>query len=285
MTGVNDQRLQECDHPGCATSEVEQHARDACAAVLGDAELIRVCAQTSAGPIPDFQSRRYTVEVKALTSPALMKFLTARNKNLEDPHHPVKALSQTWGVFADVSEAHGSFDGKASAPRISSMIKSLTPLLVEVEARGLTDVFAAHDLWPQFAKTLGFYGHCSVMPSGPFPPGIVFIGPAHETSRTTYLEHDVVAFLQQWLNSEHSDNARKSLADRPGRRVLTLVASFDGPAAAMLHTLHEHPGVAPQTPLRLPAAIDVVAVLTGNEVLLFDASSGWARRTLQSQGA
>jgi hypothetical protein len=60
---------------------------------------------------------------------------------------------------------------------------------------------------------------------------------------------------------------------------------MDGPAAAMLHTLQENPGVAPPTPLRLPVEIDVVVVLTGNEVLHFDASSGWARRTLESLGA
>jgi len=75
---VNGDPLGGCDHPGCVSSDVEQHARDACATVLGDAQLVRVCEQTSAGPIPDFQSPRHTVEVKALTSPAPARKCAAR---------------------------------------------------------------------------------------------------------------------------------------------------------------------------------------------------------------
>ncbi|HXO53335.1 MAG TPA: hypothetical protein VN888_20425 [Mycobacterium sp.] len=57
---------------------------------------------------------------------------------------------------------------------------------------------------------------------------------------------------------------------------------MDGPAAAMLRTLQQNPGVGLRTPLQLPAEIDVLVVSTGDEVLHFVPHAGWSRQTLQS---
>jgi hypothetical protein len=96
------------------------------------------------------------------------------------------------------------------------------------------------------------------------------------------LEYDVVGFLQQWLDSRYSANARKSLAAETGIRVVVLAPNMDGPAAAMLRTLAETPGVAIRTPLRLPPEIDALVIDTCEEVLHFDPSIGWARHTAAS---
>jgi hypothetical protein len=57
---------------------------------------------------------------------------------------------------------------------------------------------------------------------------------------------------------------------------------MDGPAAAVLRTLAETPGVAIRTPLRLPPEIDALVVDTREEVLHFDPSIGWARHAAAS---
>jgi hypothetical protein len=187
-----------------------------------------------------------------------------------------------WGVWADVSAALASFDGKARAPRADSIVESLAPLLKEVEAHGFTDAFADHEIWPRIAKILHFHSHCSVMPPGLYAPGIWFLGHGHGHSRTTYIEYDVVRFLQAWLDSKFATNARKSLAGQPGTRVLALAASMDGPAIAMIRTLQENPGEALRTPLNLPEEIDTLVVTTGDEVLHFHPDTGWARHTTES---
>jgi hypothetical protein len=54
------------------------------------------------------------------------------------------------------------------------------------------------------------------------------------------------------------------------------------PAAVMLRTLAETPGVAIRTELRLPPEIDALVVDTREEVLHFDPSIGWARHAAAS---
>jgi len=276
-----------CGHPACASDGIELHARDAAAAVLGDDELVRVCAQETAGVKPDFESQHHVLEVKELNSPALLKFFDAHASHRENPHLPIEGLSELWMVWADVSDAIESFDGKIPTPKAKSLIESLAPLLADMEARGVTDAFGDERVWPHIRRLLGFQAHCSVIP-GAAPgraPGIHF-GVAHGHERTMHLEDDVVTFLQRWLDSDYSMNARNSLAsdERKGRRVVALVASMDGPAAAMLRTLSETPGEAIPTPLRLPSEIDAVIVTTGHEVLHFDCDTGWARHTAASLG-
>ncbi|WP_156675749.1 MULTISPECIES: hypothetical protein [unclassified Mycobacterium] len=94
-----------CGHPACKSDEIERQARDAAAAVLGDEDFIRVCEQETPGVKPDFRSSRHALEVKELTSPALQKFFAAHVAHREYPHRPIEGLTQTWLVFADVSDA------------------------------------------------------------------------------------------------------------------------------------------------------------------------------------
>lgn len=272
-----------CGHPGCASDDVEQRARDAAAAVLADDEFTRVCEQETKGVKPDFRSRRHALEVKELTSPALRQFFAAHTDHLEDPHRPIEGLSQVWLVFADVSAAIESFDGKTKTPRADTLIDSLAPLLKDLEARGVTDAFGDDRVWPHMKRLLGFQGHCSVIPVAGMEPGI-FFSASHGHSRTTYLEDDVVGFLQQWLDSKHAVNARKSLAAEKGIRVVVLVPNIDGPAAAMLRTLAETSGAAISTALRLPPEIDALVVTAGEEIIHFDPGTGWTRHTAVSLG-
>lgn len=273
-----------CCHPACKSDEIELQVRDAAAAVLGDNELTRVCGQETPGVKPDFRSPRHALEVKELTSPALLKFFDARAKHLdeEDPRIPIEELTQVWMVFADVSDAIESFDKTTQTPNAKSLVKLLTPLLKDMEERGVTDAFADQNrVWPHIRQLLGFMAYCRVIPGAVakgMKPGI-HLAVSYGHSRTTYLEDDVVTFLQRWLDSEQSANARKSLAGETRKRVVGLAASMDGPAAPMLRTLAETPGVAIPTLLRLPAEVDALVVTTGQEVLHFDRDTGWHRNT------
>ena len=187
-------------------------------------------------------------------------------------------------MFADVSDAVESFNGKTQTPRADTLITSLTPLLRDLEARGVTDAFGDDRVWPHIKRLLGFQAHCSVIPGAAgMEPGI-FFSVAHGHSRSTYLEDDVVTFLQQWLDSKYSTNARKSLAGEKRTRVVALVASMDGPAAAMVRTLSGTRGVAIPTPLRLPPEIDALVVTTREEVVHFGRNTGWARHTTATLG-
>ncbi len=95
--------------------------------------------------------------------------------------------------------------------------------------------------------------------------------------RTLDLDYDVTAFLQDWLDSEQSANARRSLAGRAGLNVLVLMASLDGPAANLIHTVQEAPGEVPAAALRLPEEVDVLVVATSTDVLRFARNEGWTR--------
>jgi hypothetical protein len=113
-------------------------------------------------------------------------------------------------------------------------------------------------------------------------PGILLSGSIGEQSRTTGLDYDVTAFLQDWLDSNEATNARQSLAARVAVHVLVLIASPDGPAAGLIHTLQETPGEVPAAALRLPDDVDVLIVATNTDVLRFTASDGWSRDTAPS---
>lgn len=264
-----------CGHPRCKPDGIEEYARDAVAAVLRDPNLIRVCEHESTGVKPDFRSTVHGVEVKQLTSPSLLQYYAAQAAHLDGPHHPTEGLKQVWLVFADVSEGIESFDKKTRTPRLDTLIDSLAPLLADLEDRGVADAFADELVWPRIKALLGFQAHCSALPdSAGRRPGIFFCT-AHGHSRTTYLEDDVVGFLQQWLDSEHSVNARQSLAaDTTTKGVLALVPNMEGPAASLLRTLAETEGEAIPTALRLPPEIDSLVVATGREVLHFDRETG-----------
>jgi hypothetical protein len=176
-----------------------------------------------------------------------------------------------------VSEAASSYAGNIATPRVKTLIASLTQLIEELEARGATNAFTDHEIWPRIAKTCGFYCDYAVLQDTALEPGILFTWTTSGQPRTTYLEYDVVAFLQDWLDSDQASNARQSLAGRDGLHVLTLMASRDGPASGMIHTLEETPGEIPATALRLPPEVDVLIVATSAEVLRFALHDGWSR--------
>jgi hypothetical protein len=114
------------------------------------------------------------------------------------------------------------------------------------------------------------------------PPA--FSSPATATARSgqPYLEDDVVAFLQHWIDSPQADNARQSLAGEAALRCVALVASMEGPAAAMLRTLEETRGEQLRTGLTLPDEIDAVIVITDAEVLDYGLVDGSRRREIES---
>ncbi|WP_156035725.1 hypothetical protein [Mycobacterium sp. TKK-01-0059] len=273
-----------CGHRGCRITSVERRAAAAAAAVLDDPDLTRVCDQDPAftgGPIPDFHSRRHVVEVKELTSRPLRGFVAAYDA-LPGRYIGIPTFHHLWAVSLDLSAAHQAYEGRPESPRVKTLIDSLTQFIGELESRGITDAFTDHDNWPRFAKMAGFYGHCTVLPDTGMQPGILFTGTMSEQPRTTHLDHDVAAFLQDWLDSEQSDNARRSLAGRAGVHVLALVASLDGPASGMIHTLMENPGTAPTAAVRLPAEIDILIAVTNTDVLRFTTSDGWSRQSVPS---
>jgi hypothetical protein len=224
-------------HPECAPNDVEEYARDIVARVLHDDELLRVCARESSRQKPDFRSPRHSVEVKELVSPDLRSVREAQKRHIGD-YEEVDTLRETWGVCADASLAFSSFEPTTATPKVKPLIRKLTPLLVRLEANGATDARSDPEIWP-FVASLLHGGWCSVIPKSPYPPGILLIGPGYGYERTTDIETDVVAPLQDWLSSKYADNVRQSLGGENGVRCAVLVASMDGPAFAMIRTLAE----------------------------------------------
>lgn len=89
--------------------------------------------------------------------------------------------------------------------------------------------------------------------------------------------YGVTAFLQDWLDSDQATNARQSLAGRAGIQVLVLMASPDGPASVLIHTLQAAPAKSPAPHSDLPDDIDVLIVATNTDVLHFTPHDGWSR--------
>ncbi|MBE5477837.1 hypothetical protein E3G68_005170 [Mycobacteroides abscessus] len=278
---MSDDTSAPCGHHGCRITSVEQRAA-AVAAVLDDPHLTRICeqdAEFSGGRIPDFQSPRHVVEVKELTSRPLRGFLAAYDA-LPARYIRIPTFDHLWAVSLDVSAAHHVYVGNPRTPRVKTLIDSLTQVIADMESRGITDVLTDHDNWPRFAKMVGFYGHCFALAGTELQPGILFTGTMSEQPRTTDIDDDVTAFLQDWLDSTQSENARQSLSGRPGTHVLALVASLDGPAAGMVHTLMENPGAAPAAAVRLPPDIDILMAVTQTDVLRFSTNDGWSRHSV-----
>lgn len=170
--------------------------------MLDDPDLARICEQDSwftGGPIPDFISGRHVVEVKELTSRPLRNF-TAAYDALPERHIPNPSFRHLWAVSVDVSAAAGTYDGNPRTPAVKTLIALLTEMIEDLESRGFTDSFADHDNFEKYAKSLGFYCHLAVLPNTSLAPGILLSGSISEQSRTTYLDYDVTAFLQGWLD-------------------------------------------------------------------------------------
>lgn len=267
-----------CGHDGCRLKLVEVRAQMAAAAVLDDPDLTRVCDQDPAfvgGSIPDFSSQHHVVEVKELTSRALRRFIDLYDSL--DKYIPVESFRQLWAVSVDVSRAAATFDVNRKTPEVKTLIATLTQIIEDLEARGITDSFADHQNFPRYAKALGFYCHCAVMPNSSLEPGILLSGTVVEHDRAVDLDLDVTAFLQEWLDSDQSINARRSLTGLAGEHVLVLMASLDGPAAGLVHTVRETPGEVPAAALRLPDEIDILIVATNTDILRFARDEVWRR--------
>lgn len=252
----------------------------AAAAVLDDPDLTRVCDQDpvfAGAAIPDFSSPHHVVEVKELTSRPLRGFNAAYDK--QPRHIRIPHLRHLWAASVDVSAAAAAYDGDPETPQVNTLIATLTQMVEHLESRDYTSSLHDHDNFQRYADALGFYCDLAVQRDSPLEPGILLSGTIAEHSRTLDLDYDVTAVLQEWLDSEHSANARQSLAGRAGVHVLVLMASPDGPAAGLIHALRQTPGEVPVTALRLPDDIDVLIVATNTDVLWFTPRDGWSRRT------
>src|SRR6476660_8234775 len=159
-------------HKECASSKVEDFARDVVMELLNDGQLDRVC-QRSRDPKPDFRSRGHAIEVKQLISQPLRSYQAAHGRHLGyGQHYPVDSLRNNWGVLPDLSPAIDSFVD-VETPRVKYLVRRLTPLIKCLEANGITDASTDHRYWPHFVAILGELGHCSVVPGGPIPRGIL----------------------------------------------------------------------------------------------------------------
>lgn len=274
-----------CGHRGCRLKQVEVRAQAATATVLDDPDLKRVCDQDPAfagGAKPDFYSPRHVVEVKELTSRPLRGFNGAYDKRPRYTRIP--NLRHLWAASVDVSAAAAVYEsdpetGDPETPVVNTLIATLTQMVEDLESRGHTDSLHDHDNFPRYAKELGFYCHLAAQPDSPLEPGILLSGTIVEHSRAHDLDIDVTDFLQDWLDSDQSANARQSLAGRTGIHVLALMASPIGPAAGLIHTVQETPGEVPTAAPRLPDGIDVLVVATDTDVLKFTPADGWSRRS------
>ncbi|MBX9918754.1 hypothetical protein OS122_26225 [Mycolicibacterium mucogenicum] len=262
-------------------AEIEALARDVVADLVGDDELERVCARGSLEPIADFSSRHHVVEVKELASQSLRAYEAAHVRHLGyGQHYPVESLRNVWGVWTDVTPAMGSF-GQADTPKARTLIRLLTQLLERLEAEGISDINQNWRARGAAAGLIGF-GSCCVYPAGgPYPPGILMIGHAYGHDRTTDPERDVVALVQEWLDSQQSENVKRSLGNANTVRVAAFVASMDGPAHALINTLAKSPEARLLTPLQLPDEIDVVVVIADDEVLDYGLVEGWRRTPIR----
>ncbi|GAB5901768.1 MULTISPECIES: hypothetical protein [Mycobacteriaceae] len=281
MKKVDDTTPAPCGHRGCRLKPSEVRAQLLASTALDDPDLTRVCDQDEAvagGAIPDFRSRRHVVEVKELTSQALRRFIDLYEA-LPQRYIPKYSFRYLWAVSVDVSRAAGAYGGNPKTPEVKTLIATSTQLIEDLESRGIINSLADHENFPKYAKALGFYSNCAVVPDSPLGPGILLSGTISGQARTLDLDYDVTAFLQDWLDSEQSTNARQSLAGRAGIHVLVLMASLDGPAAGLIHTLRETPGEVPAAALRLPDDIDVLIVTTNIDVLRFTPNGGWLRHT------
>ncbi|MEU0498011.1 hypothetical protein [Mycobacterium sp. NPDC006124] len=271
-----------CGHRGCRLKRSEVRAQLVAAAVLDDPDLTRICDQdptfTTGGPIPDFASQRHVVEVKELTSQALRRFINLYEA-LPNRYVPVDGLRHLWAVSVDVSRAAATYDRNRKTPEVKTLIATLTQIITDLESRGITNAFTDHDNFPKYAQALGFYFDCAVLPDTTLEPGILLTGTITEHPRTLDLDGDVAAPLAKWLKSDQAENAEQSLAGRPGTHVLVLMASLDGPAAGLVHALHETPGEVPTSALTLPEDIDVLIVATDYDVVCFTPHDGWSRHT------
>lgn len=192
MKKVDDTTPAPCGHRGCRLKPSEVRAQLLASTALDDPDLTRVCDQDEAvagGAIPDFRSRRHVVEVKELTSQALRRFIDLY-ESLPQRYIPNESFRYLWAVSVDVSRAAGAYGGNPKTPEVKTLIATLTQLIEDLESRGITNSLADHENFPKYAKALGFYCNCAVVPDSPLGRGSCCLAPsagkrALSTSTTT----------------------------------------------------------------------------------------------------
>ncbi|MCA9834766.1 MAG: hypothetical protein KC435_12515 [Thermomicrobiales bacterium] len=281
-----------CTHAKCAQQDdAEQIALDVVAARTA-LTFYRVCEGGRPGKAPDFRSicAMVTVEVKQLTSAAMKWHDDKRTEQFHGREfHPMQSLRETWMLVMDTTEARESWDilreptGKPRKPRFDTMLPALEVALAQLEAEGI-DHF-----WRNGAVSaaVGYPVSGGTVPapsSGQrrFGPGVL-LNEAYGGVRSTDLDIDVAAFLNEWLSSERSSNARESLRAETGWRIVALVADSIGPSKDMLATLRDS-DVAPSASLNLPAEIDEVVLIAWSPrvILTYSHRDGWHREPLRT---
>ncbi|NMO02790.1 hypothetical protein HH308_16380 [Gordonia sp. TBRC 11910] len=279
-----------CTHAKCAKKDnAEQIALDVIAARTS-LSFHRVCEDERVGKVPDYRSTCATVavEVKKLTSAAMEWHIDKLNQQFQGRgFHPMRSLQETWMLLMDTTEARESWDilrqstGKPRKPRFDTMLPALEAALVQVEAEG------ANDFWRNSAVSAAVgYPVCGTkipapsLGQRPFGPGVL-LNDAYGGVRSTDLDIDVSGFLNDWLSSERSSNARESLRAETGWRIAALVADSSGPAKDMLATIRDSEG-APSAPLKLPVEIDEVILIAwpARVILTYGHRDGWHREPL-----
>lgn len=274
-----------CSHPHCARLKLEEAlASEVVGALMGTADLVRVCEQATEGRKPDFRlsddDKQAVVEVKRLTSGTMQRHIADRRRYLgTEPFHPAPSLRSTWLVFIDTSIARETFAAGGVSPKLDRLIRDFTVELERLEAAGITE--GGNDFR---IRQLTHSWTCSAVPNSQrLGPGIL-ISESHGGSRSTDIETDVVWFIADWLASDHAENLRDSFRAETGQRVAVLVADRDGPAEGVIRTLDEN-DACPATPLGVPAEVDAVILVAGvQHVLDFGLADGWRRRDLASLG-
>ncbi|MFH5207894.1 hypothetical protein [Antrihabitans spumae] len=132
----------------------------------------------------------------------------------------------------------------------------------------------------RIGKLLGG-GPCSVLQDpGELPPGVFLEGRVYGHGRAIDLDRAVLDPLQHWLDTG-STNVRDSLSQEDCRRVAVLVVASSGSQSLslLLSLTKDFPDTesVPSQSLNLPAEIDVLIVVVGDQVLSFTASNGWKR--------
>ncbi|WP_416565084.1 hypothetical protein [Nocardia testacea] len=271
-----------CAHPTCAKEEPEERlGLLAAKAFLGDDGFKRVCQNERVGSVVDYRSPSTAVEVKALKQADLEQLHNAYDRKTE-AKQVIKfpGLQKTWFVMLDASAAAGERSEYRGAPSIRRLEQQLGPLLLQLEAQGISDSFGAE--WPLRSHIASILhgGNCSVIDSPSFGPGIFLAGVQSGHGRPYSLDRAVRDRIQDWIDSDSSKMAA-SFVGESGLRCGVLVVPLKGIGFSMWRSLSEDfPNLTsvPTEPLTLPEGIDTLIIVTGGgQAIRFAPPDKWTR--------
>ncbi|TQM26451.1 hypothetical protein [Nocardia bhagyanarayanae] len=276
--------MSNCDHKSCAKEDFEEHlGKLAAAAFLDDEELIRVCQNERVGPVVDYRSPLNAVEVKALKTRDLERLRGAYRKQTDSGLLiEVRELEKTWFVTLDGSAAAGERSQYLGAPSVRSLADKLGPLLVELEAQGVDDYYAAGWRLGGQVAALVHGGSCSVAEIPGVGPGIFLAALQYGHSRPHSLDRAVRDRVQDWLDSDSSKMVA-SFDGEDGLRCGVLVLPPAGVGFTMMRSLSEDfpdPTSLPTEPLTLPKGLDTLIIVAGNHAMRFTPPDLWTRMVL-----